>query len=127
MTPKDRITERGFVWLGVAPIKCTYGRLVEVYESSSASGPRVWVSVENPTVVGAKAAAHLNPEQARELRDRLDRWLASVSEEDSDIHDLIERSSLGTPEAKALRDSVSIETAREIVRRSQLPWNDRND
>lgn len=37
------------------------------------------------------------------------------------VEDLIEKSSLGTPEAKALRDSISREHAQEIVRRSEQP------
>lgn len=35
------------------------------------------------------------------------------------IEELIEASSLGTPEAKAIRDSVPVERAREVVRRSR--------
>ena len=35
------------------------------------------------------------------------------------IRELIERSSLGTPDAKALRASVSDETARRIVERAK--------
>lgn len=35
------------------------------------------------------------------------------------IHDLIERSTLGTPGAKAARDSVPTEVAAEVVRRSR--------
>lgn len=35
-----------------------------------------------------------------------------------DIRDLIERSSLGTPSAKALRESVPVELGQEIVRRA---------
>jgi hypothetical protein len=37
----------------------------------------------------------------------------------ADIDQLIEASSLGTPAAKALRDSVPIETARTVVARSR--------
>lgn len=39
--------------------------------------------------------------------------------EKRDIRDLIEASSLGTPEAKALRESVSDETAQRIVARAE--------
>jgi hypothetical protein len=35
------------------------------------------------------------------------------------IEELVERSSLGTPEAKALRESVSPEAAAAVVRRSR--------
>lgn len=38
--------------------------------------------------------------------------------DEPDIHELIERSSLGTPEAKALRATVSDEQVRRIIRRS---------
>lgn len=39
--------------------------------------------------------------------------------DEPDIHELIERSSLGTPEAKAVRATVSDEQVRRIVRRSR--------
>ncbi len=60
----------------------SYGREVRVTESSSAEGNYVWVFTEIPpascTVEPADtAAAHLNAEQARELIDALNRWLAS--------------------------------------------------
>jgi hypothetical protein len=38
---------------------------------------------------------------------------------DSPIRRLIDASSLGTPDARALRDSVSDETARQIVARAE--------
>ncbi len=38
---------------------------------------------------------------------------------DSSIEELIEASSLGTPAAKAIRESVPVEAAQEIVRRAK--------
>ena len=60
---------RGFARYGST--LTTYGEIVEVYESSSAEGPHIWLSIG----VGADkhTAAHLSLEQALEIHANLDR------------------------------------------------------
>lgn len=61
----------------------TYGASVKVSQSSSASGPHVWVFVKggganNPNhhlTEKGEAAAHLSVEQATLVRDALSEWL----------------------------------------------------
>jgi hypothetical protein len=77
----DRVSDRGFVGFGETHVTCTYGAEVDVYESSAASGPHVWLSVvdfprtADPEESRERAAAHLDVAQAREVRDRINAWL----------------------------------------------------
>ena len=69
--------DRGFHGYG-APMTCTYGTTIEVYQSSSAEGPRVWLSlVEGRSLDSGpgRACAHLTPRQAQEVIRRLQTWL----------------------------------------------------
>jgi hypothetical protein len=71
--PEYELSQRGFKYL--APITCTYGTEVRVYESSAAESPHLWVALKETRLEGrGEAHAHLSFEQARELRDQLD-WL----------------------------------------------------
>jgi hypothetical protein len=73
--------DRGFHGYG-EPFKDTYGSVLEVYESSAAGGPHVWLKVNtsawDTTPEHAEAIAHLNPEQARALIARLQTWLHEI-------------------------------------------------
>lgn len=63
---------RGFATYGRTPT--TYEEVVRVYESSSAEGPHIWLSLDSPDGDQTKhRAAHLNLEQAIEIRNSLDR------------------------------------------------------
>ena len=73
---------RGFNIYG-PPSHCTYGTKIEVYESSSASGPHLWLNLTcDPDVLTKQPAgegtAHLTPKQARELIARLQCWLDEI-------------------------------------------------
>lgn len=63
-------SDRGFA--GFDPIVSSYGEKVQVYESSSADSPHVWVRVS-----GGLDAANLTLDQARQLRDQLDWFLSN--------------------------------------------------
>lgn len=73
---------RGFHIYGDTVV-CTYGTRVRVYESSSASGPHVWLNLLcDPEMLTKQAAgegtAHLNEEQARALVARLQAWIDEI-------------------------------------------------
>lgn len=53
----------------------TYGATVRVKESSSAEASKVWIFVQGGAVNGNNGAAHLDLEQARQVRDALDEWI----------------------------------------------------
>ncbi|WP_280474805.1 hypothetical protein [Nocardia asiatica] len=53
-----------------------------------------------------------------ELEDEAHRIREQLAEEERDIRALIEESSLGTPAARALRETVPVEVAQEVVRRA---------
>lgn len=78
--PTYEVTERGFK--RYKPVATDYGHEIFVYESSAASGPRVWLSIE-PTErstelgVSPQGPAHLTPEQARVLIATLQAALAN--------------------------------------------------
>lgn len=67
--------DRGFHGYG-KPFKDSYGTEVEVYESSSAEGPHVWVKAD-PSMTPA-AHLHLNAKQALELIRRLQTWMDEI-------------------------------------------------
>ena len=81
---KIETTSRGFDIYG-PPVTCSYGTIIDVRDSSSAEGPRLCLSlledkrVFNRTEPG-RAAAHLTPEQACAIIDRLEAWLDSLPE-----------------------------------------------
>lgn len=68
------VSDRGFRGFAVA------GRddeVVEIFESSLASGPHVWLQIGDPTMgEGSSASAQLSLDAVREVRDRLDWFLA---------------------------------------------------
>ena len=78
---------RGFHQYG-RPVVCTYGSKVEVYESSAASGPHVWLSIDAAawhevrdhvsSSKPAQATAHLNAKQARAVIARLQAWVDEI-------------------------------------------------
>lgn len=75
-------TQRGFHRYG-EPVICTYGTKVEVYESSSAEGPHVWLNLECDmenlrSQKAGEGTAHLNEEQARAVIARLQTWLDEI-------------------------------------------------
>ena len=83
-------SDRGFAQeLRDMPTEC--GHTVSVYESSSASGPHLWLDVIGSTHMASEArpragipfgvaegstAAHMSVEQAREVHAAIGRWLA---------------------------------------------------
>lgn len=77
--------DRGFHTYGEAPLRCTYGTSIRVYESSSAEGPHVWLLAQQDSAIlksgnAGEAHAHLNEEQARELVARVQAWLDEIPE-----------------------------------------------
>ncbi|AVP67345.1 hypothetical protein [Prescottella equi] len=69
-------TPRGFHRYGT-PVATTYGHTVDVYESSAASGPHVWLAVESGETT-SPGHVHLNEEQARAVVARLQAWLDEI-------------------------------------------------
>lgn len=74
--------DRGFLGYG-QPLQCTYGTTIEVYESSSAEGPHVWLKLrQDPRVLrgeqAGEATAHLSEEQASAVVASLSAWLADI-------------------------------------------------
>jgi hypothetical protein len=74
-----RFTPRGFKCF--KPISTTYGHRVEVYESSAADVPHVWLAIELTAEHAREAHSNIEPEEARAhmtlddaaaLRDQLD-------------------------------------------------------
>lgn len=84
--PVDRIVrgDRGFIGYG-GPVNCVYGTAVEVYESSSAEGPHVWLALKQGPALMRDAAlgvahAHLSPGQAAAVITRLQAFLNDIPE-----------------------------------------------
>jgi hypothetical protein len=72
--------DRGFHGYG-EPFKCTYGTEVEVYESSAAINPHVWLKLTQGGSLhfeDGEGVAHLDEEQARALIARLQAWLDEI-------------------------------------------------
>lgn len=76
--------DRGFHGYG-EPFNDSYGSVLEVYESSAASGPHVWLKIDASAWDHDRAhskmheaTAHLDPEQAYALIRRLEAWLAEI-------------------------------------------------
>lgn len=75
-------SDRGFHQYG-EPVKTSYGDMIEVYESSSAEGPHVWLGVDGTksgitTQQACDHVAHLSLEQAIAIRDRLTAFIDEV-------------------------------------------------
>lgn len=76
--------DRGFIGYG-EPVLCTYQTKIEVYESSSAEGPHVWLALRQDSRVLREAAAgeahaHLSADQARQVIARLQAFLDDIPE-----------------------------------------------
>lgn len=76
--------DRGFLGYG-KPSTCTYGTKIEVYESSSAIAPHVWLKLQQDSNVlgeanAGEAVAHLDVKQAKKLIARLQAWLDDIPE-----------------------------------------------
>jgi hypothetical protein len=70
-------SDRGFLAYAGGPIPTDYGHDINVYESSAADGPHVWLSIgDSPRVDGRNA--HLNLRQAILLRGALDQFIQGV-------------------------------------------------
>lgn len=79
------LSERGFEQYGEVETK--YGHTIRVYESSSASGPHVWMQTRQSPESGAphgmgpeEATAHLDLVQAMRVRKLLDEFIEGVPE-----------------------------------------------
>lgn len=93
--------DRGFLAYAGGPIETSYGHTIRVQESSAASGPHVWLFIEQPgqteqarppmLLAGGQLhqlpplppkqpAPHLNLEQAIALRAALDQFIDGVPE-----------------------------------------------
>lgn len=66
--PGDLVSDRGLVY--PPEVTTADGSEVAVYTSSAAFKTATWLKVDNPT--GGDAAAHLLPEHAQQIADRLD-------------------------------------------------------
>ena len=88
-------TERGFHLYG--DIKCSYEEIVSLQESSAASGPHCWLNVvgnqwidlskkdpnykksgDKTLMNDVKSGCHLNPDQARQIIEKLQYWLDEI-------------------------------------------------
>lgn len=75
--PDPTANDRGFLVYAGGPIETSYGHTIEVQESSAASGPHVWLFIDDsPTVEGKNP--HLSLEQAITLRAALDQFIEGV-------------------------------------------------
>jgi hypothetical protein len=68
-------SDRGFHQYG-KPFRDSYDSEVEVYESSSAKAPHVWVAVRQTD--GKEAHMHLTEKQAFALVKRLRTWMDEI-------------------------------------------------
>lgn len=84
-------SERGFARFKT--VTCEYGSEVKVYESSAASGPRVWLSIDDSAWRSAAqkqkdcpghSSAHLTLDQARKIRGELDAAITFMETRDRD-------------------------------------------
>ena len=72
--------DRGFHGYG-RPLRDSNGGEVEVYESSAASGPHVWLNIDSrrwDRGATGGVSAHLDQKQARAVIARLQAWLDEV-------------------------------------------------
>lgn len=77
------LSERGFEQYG--GIETKHGHMVQVYESSAASGPHVWIKTARTPETGSRygmgpeeTTAHLDLVQAMKLRAMLDKFIEGV-------------------------------------------------
>ena len=84
-------SERGFAQF--PPFTCSYGSEVRLYESSNASGPHIWLNIDDSRWRTPKqkaednvnhSSAHLTLDQARELSNRLQTAIAFMEQRDRD-------------------------------------------
>lgn len=69
--------DRGFLAYAGGAIPTSYGHTIRVQESSAASGPHVWLFVDDsPSVAGKNP--HLDLDQAIALRAALDQFIEGV-------------------------------------------------
>lgn len=83
-------SDRGFGQF-LRDLQTTYGHRVSVYESSSASGPHLWLDVSGSShlqgdpvphagipfgVAEGSTTAHMTVEQAAAVRDAIDEWIS---------------------------------------------------
>lgn len=88
--PRD---DRGFLSYGGGPVLTDYGHRISVYESSSASGPFVWMDVsDSPRMPGH--TAHMGLDQAIMLRAALDQFINGVPERWSDGERMLAQANL---------------------------------
>lgn len=78
MDPERTVSERGFITYD--RFEDSYGAEVKVTESSAASGPHVWVFIDGGGIEDNVGSSHLDPDQARRVRDALDTWLGEIHE-----------------------------------------------
>jgi hypothetical protein len=79
MNPPVPANDRGFLVYGGSPVITSYGHPVEirVQESSAASGPHVWLFVDEASRVEGREP-HLSLADAIEIRDRLTQFIEDV-------------------------------------------------
>ena len=86
-------SERGFARF--PEIECSYGSKIQVYESSAASGPHLWLGIDSRAWANpdhdaykqqfeAQGTAHLTLDQARDLSNRLQTAIAFMEQRDRD-------------------------------------------
>ncbi len=88
------MSDRGFLYH--SPIETAYGAIVRFYESSAASGPHIWMAVEQPPPVLAsdlpqhpgRVHAHMTLDQARAVRESLDHIIIYMERSNRDFLDV---------------------------------------
>lgn len=73
---RDEINDRGFTWF--VKFVDTYGADVSVVQSSSAERDALWIFIEGGGISNNKGSSHLSIEQAKEVRDAINRWLKMI-------------------------------------------------
>lgn len=75
MEPRDLGGGRGLRMYGGDAIHTTYGHTIAVRDSSSASGPCLWLDIEGGD---PGTRPHLDLDDVLELRERLDQFLRDI-------------------------------------------------
>lgn len=81
LNPAVPASDRGFLLYGGSAVRTSYGHPVEirVHESSAASGPHVWLFVDEAPGMNSREP-HLSLADAIEIRDRLTQFINEVPE-----------------------------------------------
>lgn len=81
VNPAIPASDRGFMLYGGSAVMTSYGHPVEirVQESSAASGPHVWMFIDEAPGMTAREP-HLSLADAIEIRDRLTQFIDEVPE-----------------------------------------------